>query len=177
MRESKRWQLKFLGNYPLKTLPYIERKQNWYFKCTLTSLSVTVTGGGSVVGLRPLVLALAEEEECNGTGAGVEASAGIFLIWPLTLLLKDDWQDTTWLNKIRLSQQLFVSMRVTCKKKVHVWSTCRSGQAHCKSCILPWISISLCLSSCSCFSSCCCCLSFSSYNFSLKKKTGIIQAV
>lgn len=51
-----------------------------------------------------------------------------------------------------------------------MWSTWRSGQAHCKSCILPWISISLCLSSWSCFSSCCCCLSFSSYNFSLKNK-------
>jgi len=46
---------------------------------TLTSLSVTVTGGGSVVGLRPLVLALAEDKG-NGTGAGVEAAAGIFLL-------------------------------------------------------------------------------------------------
>lgn len=45
-----------------------------------TSLSVTVTGGGSVVGLSPLVLALAEEEECKVTVAGVEAAAGIFPI-------------------------------------------------------------------------------------------------
>jgi len=57
-----------------------------------------------------------------------------------------------------------------CKSQMYMWSTWRSGQAHCMSCILPWISISLCLSSWSCFSSCCCCLSFSSYNFSLKNK-------
>lgn len=49
-------------------------------------------------------------------------------------------------------------------------STWRSGQAHCRSWILSWISLSLWRSSWSCFSVCFCWRSFSSYSFSLSEE-------
>lgn len=56
-----------------------------------TSLSVMVTGGGSVVCLSMAVLLLAED--VDGTTAGVDAAAGIFFFMtPLVVLDTEDWE-------------------------------------------------------------------------------------